>query len=138
MTSKAERLSTNYASIDNLAYIDAEDLIAIEINAKILTIEECYALLFIMPDELSEHEDYCANMAHTRGRKKALVLAADNLFSQMGSRNGSVACMSYLQQMSGNFSLEVTPSPGSTSGFSFNVFMPEDEEKNEKRKDMKI
>lgn len=124
---KQDRLSTNYAKIDNLAYIDAEDLIAIEINAKILTLPECYEILFISPSELSDHETDCADMAHTRGRKTALVMAADALFSQMRAKNGSVACMEYLKQMSGNFSLELTPAPGSASGFSFNVYMPEDD-----------
>lgn len=123
----SSRLSTNYNKLGDLVYLDSEDLLAIEINAKMLELDECFDMLFIEKDELSEYEFAVCKKAHRRGRKTAIADAGKHLFSQMQTRNGTQACMEYLKQMSGTFQMEVTPDAGSGSGFTFNVMMPEND-----------
>ena len=121
-----ERLPTNYNKIDDLEYIDSEDLLQIELNAKILELDECYDILFIDSAELSEREVDICKAVHTRGRKMGLTQAAGHLFGQMKQRNGAGAALDYLKQYSGTFSIESAPSSAG-SGFNFNVIMPSED-----------
>lgn len=125
---KADRLPTNYSRIKDLSYIDNEDLISIEQNAKVLELDECLATLFIDKDQLSAHELDVCQQVHSRGRKLGITTAMDRMFKIMDQKTGAQSCMEYLKQFSGTFTADVTPTPGSGSGFSFNVVLPADSE----------
>ena len=126
MTARNDRMPINYNKIEGLNYIDCEDLLSIELNAKVLELPQCFELLFIVQDELPQDElEYCQS-AHKRGRHKGLTQACDHLFRNMQARNGTNACIEYLRQFSGTFQVDIIPSAGSATGFNFNVIMPED------------
>lgn len=126
MSGEMVRIPVNYNSLTDLVYICSDDLVAIEINAKVLEFDEVLDHLLIDQADLTQRELTLCKKAHRRGRLEGLVQAGQNLFSQMKARNGTVACLEYLKQHSSSFQMEVSPSPGSASGFAFNVIMPED------------
>jgi len=113
--------------------LDSEDLNAIEIKAKALTIEECLDFLCVDAAEVPTLDMKYARKAWRRGRASALSSAADKMFSAMGTRNGGPIALEYLRELSSTFQMEV--SQASTSGgFSFQVNMTEDKnDKNEKQ-----
>ena len=118
-----ERLPTNYLLIKDLEILSAEDLLAIELAAKVLEFEEALQSIFLEAADLSDKEVALAKRVWRRGRFQGIQEAGTKLFKQMENRNGTQACIDYLRQMSGTFSLEVTP-VSTGSGFSFNVFPP--------------
>ena len=124
-----ERLPTNYNSIKDLSYIGADDILAVELNAALLNLDECFDLLFIEKEHLAERELDILTRVHTRGKKKAIADATSILFQRMRDRNGSGACIEFLQNC-GKFSIDAesngTNSTGGHSGFNFNVYMDED------------
>ena len=120
----ADRPNTNYANVTGLTVLDKGDLLSIELMAKTLSLEEALAVLFLTLDELTEHETNLVNRVWRKGRNKAVQEAGDHLFAQMRTRNGTVASLEYLKQMSSTFQLVVSPTSNSSSGFSFNVFPP--------------
>lgn len=129
MSNVPARITTNYNSIKDLVYITSEDLNVIEINAALLDLPELYSMLFIEAEHLTEAEVRYTEAAHLRGKKKAIANASDHLFARMKERNGTAACVEFLQNC-GKFSIDAESS-GSTSGngssgFAFNVFMPGD------------
>jgi hypothetical protein len=127
---KSERLPTNYNTIEGLEYISSDDILACELNAALLDLEEIFDILFIEKEHLSQREFQILVSAHKRGRKKSIADATSTLFQRMRDRNGTAACIEYLQNC-GKFSIETTgansASTKGSSGFQFNVFMPEDE-----------
>jgi len=125
---KADRLPTNYNTIKGLEYISADDILQCELSAALLDLEEIYEMLFIDSQHLSDYESSIMKRAHRRGRKKSIADASGLLFQRMRDRNGTAACIEYLQNC-GKFSIEGSHTPTSSQGgFQFNVFMPEDEE----------
>lgn len=125
-------MDTNYNNLD-LNYLDPEDLYAIELKAKALTLEDCYDYLHIDPEHLPEHEAVYAQKAWRRGRMSSIATAAEKLFSSMNGRNGGTFALEYLKALSSTFQIE--PTPGATpGGFSFNVIMPEDQVGSKKTK----
>lgn len=122
-----DRLSTNYNSAKGLEYITPEDLLSVELNAALLDLDECYDMLFIENEHLSEKEDRLLKAAHRRGKKKSIANAANHLFKQMETKSGTAACIEFLRNC-GKFSIEGTPGTnGAAGGFNFNVIMPGDE-----------
>lgn len=121
---KPLRPNTNYMNVQGLTILDKGDLLSIELMAKTLNVEEALAVLFLQLDELTEHEINLVNRAWRKGRNKAVQEAGDHLFAQMRTRNGTVAALEYLKQMSTTFQLVVSPSTSSGSGFNFNVYPP--------------
>lgn len=119
------RIHENYKSLE-LDILDDEDLSAIEIKAKALSLDECLDFLCIEMDELSETEKTWAMKAWKRGRASGIHTAADKMFSAMGMRGGGPVAMEYLKQMSGTFQIEATPTATGKEGFVFNVVMPDD------------
>jgi len=124
-----ERFSTNYNLAKGLEYITCEDLLAVELNAGLLDLKECYELLFIEAEHLSDYELAYLKKAHNRGKQKAVTNACDYLFQRMKDRNGSAACIEYLRN-AGKFTIEgssttASNSSNSSGGFSFNVVLPE-------------
>ena len=120
-----DRLPTSYNLLEGLKYISSDDLISIEKNAALLSLEETYEMLFIEPDHLSEDELLYCRKAHRRGKKMAIANACDVLFQRMRDRNGTSACIEFLQNC-GKFSIDAKADPThatKSSGFSFNVFM---------------
>lgn len=122
------RLPTNYNQIKGLEYITSEDILQCELSAAMLDLEEIYEMLFIEEQHLSSYEAVIMKKAHRRGRKKSIADATATLFQRMRDRNGTAACIEYLQNC-GKFSIEggATANQSTAGGFQFNVFMPEDE-----------
>ena len=118
------RLDSNYNKIEGLEVLSADDLLNIEIMAKTLELDACLESLYLTLADLSELETTIVQRVHRKGRNKGVQEAGDNLFSQMRTRNGTVACMEYLKVMSNTFTIQVTPVGGSSGGFHFNVFPP--------------
>ena len=111
---------------EELDYLDKDDMIAIELKAKALTLEECLAFLCVDIADVPEAEIKVAKKAWRRGRSVALDSAASKMFAAMSMRGGGVVAMDYLKQLSDTFSVEATPIGKSGDGFTFNVVMPED------------
>lgn len=91
----------------------------IVMSAKSLSIEECYDSLLITVGDLSAEEIAFAERLHRYGRAIGVKDATEKLFAHMSTKNGADAAVTYLRQMGGEFSVDVTP--GSSSGFAFNV-----------------
>jgi hypothetical protein len=120
------RINPNYRDLENtLDLLDSEDLSAIEIKAKALSLEECLSFLCLDVEELPAEDLRIATKAWRRGRVSALNTAADKMFAAMGNRNGGVIALEYLRELSSTFQMEATPTT-SGQGFNFNVIMPED------------
>lgn len=119
-----ERIPTNYAKIEDLQTITAEDLFSIELMAKTLSMSDCLDALFLTEDDLTPREINIVTRVHARGRQLGVQKAGDNLFMLMKQRNGTLAALEYLKQMSSTFTLEIAPEAKS-GGFSFNVFPAE-------------
>lgn len=120
-----DRMPQNYNELE-LNFLDAEDLINIEVKAKALSLEECFDFLCIEESHVPEAEMNYARKAHRRGRAAGINEACNNMFGAMKLRGGGAVALDYLKRMSKDFQVEAEPSPGSNSGFSFNVIMPED------------
>lgn len=106
-------------AVKDFSNLTAEDCYEIVLAAKSLSVEECLDSLLLAEDELSTHEMAFVHKLHKYGRAIGIKDAADNLFMHMKTKNGGQTALDYLEQMSGEFSVTVTP--GSNSGFSFNV-----------------
>ena len=121
------RLSTDYNKL-SMTYLDSDDLCAIEVKSKALTLDECFDFLCVVPSDVPPAELAIATRVWRRGRASAIHTASDKLFSAMSMRGGGQVAFDYLKQLSSTFQIEVTPdSPTNpNSGFSFNVIMPED------------
>jgi hypothetical protein len=121
------RITPNYRELEEtLDLLDSEDLAAIEIKAKALSLEECMDFLCLDIVDLPDEDRRIATMAWKRGRASALNTAAEKMFSAMGNRGGGIIAMDYMRELSSTFNVEATPVT-SGSGFSFNVVMAEDE-----------
>lgn len=120
-----DRMEKNYSDLD-LGYLDSEDLLNIEIKAKALSLEECFAFLCIEETDIPEAELVYAKKAHRKGRAAGISSACDNMFAAMKLRGGGIVALDYLKRMSKDFSVEAEASPGSNTGFSFTVVMDED------------
>jgi hypothetical protein len=118
------RLPTSYRDIKGLVTLDDIDLNVIESKASVLSLAECYHYLTVDENDLSEQDKEAAFKVHRKGRLEAVHKAANSLFSQMNSRNGTEAALSYLKQMSDTFKEEGAVS-GTSNGFSFNIHMDE-------------
>lgn len=120
-----DRIPTNYARVTGLEYLDGEDLLHIEQQSRILTLDECFEFLMIDKSQVPEKELDIAERVWRRGRKKAVGMACEALFIQMTQRNGTNACAEYLSKFAGDFQVEGSASPAGTGGgMNFNVFMP--------------
>ena len=117
---------SNYRELE-LSYLDPQDLEQIEVNAKALSLEECYDLLLIDQQDLPAEEAILCKKAWRRGRCSAISTAANSLFHQMSARNGGQVAMEYLRALSPTFHLEPTDHTTSGKNFSFNVVLPEDD-----------
>ena len=126
-----DRVTTNADKLSDLEYITSEDLLVIELNAALLDLEELFEMLFIDPDELSENELKYCKLFFRKGRKGAIANATKHLFRRMEERNGTSACIEFLQNC-GKFTIEGTSDPlkpgksSGSGGFAFNVYMPGD------------
>ena len=110
-------------------FFDQEDFTCIEIKAKGLTFEECLHFIGVdeeMIDDIPKHELAYARRLHRKGRADAIAKACDFLFASMSGRQGGSVALDYLKQMGSDFKVTAQENPGSSSGFSFNVIMPED------------
>lgn len=116
-----QRIKAKAKEFDTL---DEACCVEIVLNAKALTIEECFDFLLIDQVSLTEAENKFARLLHARGRAIGIKDAADKLFSHMATRNGGQSALEYLKQCSGDFSVEVSQG-GSAGGFQFNVTIPE-------------
>lgn len=122
------RITPNYRELeDSLELLDSEDLAAIEIKAKALSLDECLNFLCLELDELPEEDKRIATKAWKRGRVSALNTAAEKMFASMGSRGGGAIALEYLRELSTTFQMEATPVAG-PGGFAFNVIMPEEKD----------
>jgi hypothetical protein len=124
------RLVADYTKIKELEYLDANDLLVIELKAKALELPECFDFLGVALEDIHEKDLILARKAHKRGRAKAISEAADMLFHSMKGRAGSVASMEYLRQMSGTFKAEAVP-VGASGAFKFNVILGDDKSETE-------
>ena len=120
------RMTLTYSNL-GLVYLDQDDLCAIEIKAKALTLNECFDFLCVIPEDVPPNELAIANRVWRRGRSSAIHTAANKLFSSMDMRGGGAVAFDYLKQLSSTFQLEVEPATASKTGFSFNVVMAEDD-----------
>lgn len=99
------------------------ECVEIVLAARSLSLDECFDYLLVDKAELGEDELRFAELLHRRGRAIGVKDAADKLFLHMSTRNGGQSALEYLKQFSGDFSVEVQQS--SSSGFQFNVTIPE-------------
>lgn len=120
----SNRMKTDYKELE-LDYLDAQDLLTIQVKAKALSLEECLEFICAEIEDIPKAEMRYATLAHRRGRSEGIATACDHLFGSMKMRNGGQAAVEYLRQMSGEFQIDAQATPGGTSGFSFNVHMPE-------------
>ena len=118
---KAERIPTDYKQIDGLEYIDHEDLYFIESSASGMELEQCLTALMIDKSDLSDRETDVVKKVWARGRELGIKTAFTCLFDSMKGKSGTPASVEYLKQFASTFSAETVPTPGSSSGFSFNV-----------------
>lgn len=107
--------------------LDEQCCFEIVLNAKALSLDECFDYLLISKQDLEPAEATFAEMLHRRGRAIGVKDAADKLFQHMSTKAGGQSALEYLKQFSGDFSVELGPSAG--SGFQFNVVIPEPQEK---------
>ena len=118
------RFRGSYTTIlDELEFLDDEDLRIIESKAKGLSFADCLDFLCVAEIDIPKNELKLAKMAHKRGRVSAISKACESLFSSMNGKAGHQASIEYLKVMSSTFQLE--PTSSSSGGFSFNVVMPE-------------
>lgn len=131
MTDTPPKFSTNYLELkDHLETLSPSDLQNIEDKAKILSFPDCLVWLGMEESDLKPIELAFAKKAHSRGALDAIHVAAKHLFSNMNTRNGAVAALEYLKATSGTFQVDATPiSPSKGGGFSFNVTMTPEKEK---------
>jgi hypothetical protein len=119
------RSNVDYKEVE-LKFLDKDDLLAIELKSKALSIEECLDFLCVTSEEVGEADMAWVKKAWKRGRAVAITTAADKMFSAMSMRGGGQTSMEYLRAMSGTFQVEATPLGKTGDGFSFNVIMPDD------------
>lgn len=120
--SKARLMDHQYSKLD-LEVITSDELESIEANASMLNLIECMEYICVDYTELPQTEQSFCELAWKRGRAMGLRKASDKMFAHMATRAGGTTAIEYLRSMSGDFQIDATPSPGSNSGFSFNVNM---------------
>lgn len=119
-----KRLPQVLKDIEGLIYLNTEDLLTIEQAASAMTLEDCFDLLMVDKAEVPKYDMHVATAVHKRGRTKGIQDAVSKLFVHMGTRTGGASSIEYLNQMSGEFQVEATRTPG--TGFAFNVVIPEE------------
>jgi hypothetical protein len=119
------RTNPDYKNVE-LEYLDSDDMLAIELKAKALDLEECLGFLCVDQADVPEADMKVAKKAWRRGRSVALNTAAEKMFSAMSMRGGGVVAMDYLSKLSNTFQVEATPLGKTGDGFTFNVVMPDD------------
>lgn len=103
--------------------LSADDCIQMSLAARSLSLEECYDMLLVDPEQLTPAERKFAEQIHRRGRAVGVKDASDKLFVHMSTRQGGNSALEYLKQMSGEFAVELSAAP--KSGFQFNVSIPD-------------
>lgn len=106
-------------AVKEFSNLTAEDCYEITLASKALSIEECLSALLLAETDLDSAEMAFVNKLHRYGRAIGVKDAADKLFVHMSTKNGGQSALDYLEQMSGEFSVTLTP--GQNKGFSFNV-----------------
>lgn len=115
---------------DQLEEITVNNLNTIELQAKTLSLGECYDYLLLDEAELSDSDKKWCKRAWKCGRAKAISDAGKKMFEGMSRNNGGQTAMAYLEKMSGTFKADVViPDGGGGSGFSFNVTLTDDNKK---------
>lgn len=104
-----------------------EECFAITLSARALSLDECMDYLLIDKECLTPDELSFSQQLHRHGRATGVKDACDKLFLHMSTKNGGQSSLEYLKQFSGDFAVEV--SQASSSGFQFNVVIPEPGEK---------
>lgn len=123
------RLPTNYNKLEDLPTIEPDDLLNIELLARVLSVQECFEYLLLEESELTAEELAICNKVHRRGLKRGIHEATQALFSQMKSRGGTDACLNYLKTFAGQFTVETEPGGAAAAGFNFSVTLTEDQKK---------
>lgn len=109
----------------DLVTLRPSDLVSVESNSHILTIDQCIEQLGIRKEALSQAEMYYVGFAHKKGLAKHISNACTSLFNNMNTRNGGSSALEYLKAKQEGFAkISVTPDAG--GGFSFKVVMADD------------
>lgn len=99
------------------------DLEQIEVNARTMSLEQCFDLLKIDMGGLDEFDRKQAEVYHKSGVARGIAEATSSLFLQMKAKGGERAAIEYLRN-TGVFREEPVATSQPKSGFSFNVNIP--------------
>jgi hypothetical protein len=125
------KFSPNYNDLkSHLKFLSVDDFHNIEKRARILSFEDCLIWLGVDLEQIPELELGWAKKAHARGEREGVHEAANHLFANMKTRNGTLAALEYLKAKSVDFNVEHSPLGPAGGGFSFTAVM-HDPEKSE-------